>query len=138
MYEVIVATHGRFAEGLKDTMNMIVGEREKVYFIEFLQNDQVETLREKLQRVICSIDDEHQILVLTDLFGGTPCNVASKIALESTRKINVLCGVNLPMLVEAVFNIDNALDQVIDSILDASKQGIVSINLSSQISMDDE
>lgn len=138
MYEIIVATHGKLSEGFRDTIDMVMGERKGVYFIEFSQNDEVENIREKFINTINSIKNENEILILTDLFGGTPCNTAIKIALESKLKIRILSGVNLPMLIEAVLNQDNILDEVIESILSSSKQGIMNIDFNSQVSIEDE
>lgn len=136
MYEIIVATHGKLSEGFRDTIDMLMGERKGVYFIEFSQNDEVENLREKLINITNSIKNE--VLILTDLFGGTPCNTAIKIALESKLKIKILSGVNLPMLIEAVLNQDSILDEVIESILNSSKEGIINVDFNSQVSIEDE
>lgn len=138
MYEIIVATHGKLSEGFRDTIDMVMGERKGVYFIEFSQNDEVDNLREKFINTINSIKNENEILILTDLFGGTPCNTAIKISLESELKIRILSGINLPMLIEAVLNQDNILDEVIEAILSSSKQGIINIDLNSQVSIEDE
>ncbi|MDU5111037.1 MAG: PTS sugar transporter subunit IIA [Clostridium sp.] len=138
MYEIIVATHGKLSEGFRDTIDMVMGERKGLYFIEFSQNDEIENLREKFINITNSIKDENEILILTDLFGGTPCNTAIKIALESELRIKILSGVNLPMLIEAVLNQDSILDEVIESILSSSKQGIMNIDLNSQVSIEDE
>lgn len=138
MYEIIVATHGKLSEGFRDTIDMIMGERKGLYFIEFSQNDEIENLREKFINIKNSIKDENEILILTDLFGGTPCNIAIKIALESKLRIKILSGVNLPMLIEAVLNQDSILDGVIESILSSSKQGIMNIDFNSQVSIEDE
>ncbi|MGG7059995.1 PTS sugar transporter subunit IIA [Clostridium tertium] len=138
MYEIIVATHGKLSEGFRDTIDMIMGERKGLYFIEFSQNDEIENLREKFINIKNSIKDENEILILTDLFGGTPCNTAIKIALESKLRIKILSGVNLPMLIEAVLNQDSILDGVIESILSSSKQGIMNIDFNSQVSIEDE
>lgn len=138
MYEIIVATHGKLSEGYNDTINMIMGERKGVYFIEFSPKDEVENLREKFINIINSIKNENEILILTDLFGGTPCNTAIKMALESRQRIKILSGVNLPMLIEAVLNQDSILDEVIESILNSSKQGIMNIDFNLQVSIEDE
>lgn len=138
MYEIIVATHGKLSEGYNDTINMIMGERKGLYFIEFSPKDEVENLREKFINIINSIKNENEILILTDLFGGTPCNTAIKMALESRQRIKILSGVNLPMLIEAVLNQDSILDEVIESILNSSKQGIMNIDFNLQVSIEDE
>lgn len=138
MYEIIVATHGKLSEGFRDTIDMVMGERKGLHFIEFSQNDKIENLREKFINITNSIKDGNEILILTDLFGGTPCNTAIKIALESELRIKILSGVNLPMLIEAILNQDSILDEVIESILNSSKQGIMNIDLNSQVSIEDE
>lgn len=138
MYEIIVATHGKLSEGFRDTIDMVMGGRKGLYFIEFSQDDEIENLREKFINIKNSIEEESEILILTDLFGGTPCNTAIKIALESKLRIKILSGVNLPMLIEAVLNQDSILDEVIESILSSSKQGIINIDFNSQVSIEDE
>lgn len=138
MYEIVVATHGKLGSGLEDTMNMILGEQENIHFLQFLQNDDAQELRGRYLAAFNVIDKEHDILVLTDLFGGTPCNVVSKIALENKQRIRVLCGVSLPMLIASISSRDTEIGEAVEKILAASKEGTLSINFNFEDLQDDE
>jgi len=138
MYEIVVATHGKLASGLEDTMNMILGEQKNVHFLQFLQDDDVQELGDRFLSICNSIDKDHDILVLTDLFGGTPCNAASKIALENIERIKVMCGVSVPMLIESILKKDTELSEAVEKILTASKEATVSVNFNFEVSCEDE
>ena len=102
MIGVIIVTHGRLGEELHKTAKLIVGEtegsggRERCRTVAVEMNLNPDTLRDLVGQAIKSQDDGRGVLVLTDMFGGTPSNVSLSFLEEG--KVEVLTGVSLPML----------------------------------------
>ncbi|MGX7098333.1 mannose/fructose/sorbose PTS transporter subunit IIA [Gemella bergeri] len=100
MVGIIIASHGEFAAGIKQSGTMIFGEQEKVETVVFMPNEGPEDLQRKLQEAIKKVDSE-EILFLVDLWGGSPFNQANKLFEEAPGKRAIVAGLNLPMLIEA-------------------------------------
>jgi PTS system mannose-specific IIA component len=95
---VVVVTHGQLATELVNAAEMIVGELSGFVAVSIGWHDDVETAREAIAAAIRRVARPAGVIVLTDMFGGTPCNLA--ISLLQEDKIEVLAGLNLPMLVK--------------------------------------
>lgn len=100
MVGIIIASHGEFAAGIKQSGSMIFGEQEKVESVVFMPSEGPEDLQRKLQEAIAKIDSE-EILFLVDLWGGSPFNQANKLFEEAPEHRAIVAGLNLPMLIEA-------------------------------------
>ena len=100
MVGIIIATHGEFAAGIKQSSSMILGETEKVEAVVFMPNEGPEDLYRKLQEAINKLETE-EILFLVDLWGGSPFNQANRLLEESPETRAIVAGLNLPMLLEA-------------------------------------
>ena len=100
MVGIIIATHGEFAAGIKQSSSMILGEQEKVESVVFMPNEGPEDLYRKLQEAINKLETE-EILFLVDLWGGSPFNQANRLLEESPETRAIVAGLNLPMLLEA-------------------------------------
>ena len=100
MVGIIIASHGEFAAGIKQSGSMIFGEQEKVESVVFMPSEGPEDLQRKLQAAIAKVDSE-EILFLVDLWGGSPFNQANKLFEEAPEKRAIVAGLNLPMLIEA-------------------------------------
>ena len=99
MVGIIIASHGEFAAGIKQSGSMIFGEQEKVEAVVFMPSEGPEDLQRKLQEAIAKVDSE-EILFLVDLWGGSPFNQANKLFEEAPEKRAIVAGLNLPMLIE--------------------------------------
>jgi mannose PTS system EIIA component len=99
MVGLVVATHGRLAEELVSTAEQIVGKLNSVATCVVEPGAAPDLIREKVRAAITSVNSPEGVLVLTDLFGGTPCN--QSLTLSQTYHLEVLTGVNLPMLLKA-------------------------------------
>ncbi len=97
MIGLILVTHGRLAEQFVHAMEHVVGEQEKVATVCIGPDDDVEQRRAEISDAIPAVDDGKGVIILTDLFGGTPSNLA--ISLLDTGKVEVIAGINLPMLI---------------------------------------
>ena len=98
MIGLILVTHGRLAEELKSAMEHVVGPQDKVLTVCIGPDDHIETRRNQIRDSISAVDAGEGVIVLTDMFGGTPSNLA--ISMMSHQGVEVLSGVNLPMLVK--------------------------------------
>ncbi|MFI3172436.1 MAG: PTS sugar transporter subunit IIA [Eubacteriales bacterium] len=100
MIGILVATHGTFAEGLINAVELIAGKQEKVMGIGLNHGDSIEGYEEKMVSAIQALDDGDGVLVLVDILGGSPSNCAIK-CMRLENNIKALTAANMPMLVEA-------------------------------------
>jgi mannose PTS system EIIA component len=97
MIGLILVTHGRLAEEFVSAMQHVVGRQDAVATVCIGPNDDMEARRQEIAAAIAAVDGGHGAIVLTDLFGGTPSNLA--ISLMKAGKVEVIAGINLPMLI---------------------------------------
>ena len=97
MIGLVLVTHGRLAAEFITAMEHVVGPQEAVEGICIDADDDMEARRADIAAAIQSVDRGKGVIILTDLFGGTPSNLA--ISLMKSDKIEVIAGVNLPMLI---------------------------------------
>lgn len=126
---IIIASHGDFATGILQTATMIFGEQDNVQTIVFSPEHGPEDLYANYQQAIQAFDPADEILVLADLWSGSPFNQASRIMEEmSDRKIALITGLNLPMLIQAyterMMNPDGGVDTMVANIISEAKSGI--------------
>lgn len=97
MIGMILVTHGRLADEFVHAMEHVVGEQAAVKTVCIGPNDDMEARRSEIRRAIRDVDSGDGAIILTDLFGGTPSNLA--ISLMEAGKVEVIAGINLPMLI---------------------------------------
>lgn len=97
MIGLVLVTHGRLAEEFVRAMIHVVGPQERVATIAIGPDDDMESRRADIATAIHEVDTGRGVIVLTDLFGGTPSNLA--ISLMERGRIEVIAGMNLPMLI---------------------------------------
>lgn len=97
MIGLILVTHGRLADQFVEAMEHVVGPQEAVATICIGPNDDMEQRRSEIARAIRTVDSGEGTIILTDLFGGTPSNLA--ISLLDAGRVEVIAGINLPMLI---------------------------------------
>ena len=101
MIGIVVVTHSQLGEALIEAAEFIVGSRpEGVVSVSIDLNQNVDKLREKVAAGIKKAGREEGVLLLTDMFGGTPSNISYSFLEEG--RVEVLSGVNLPILVQAL------------------------------------
>jgi PTS system mannose-specific IIA component len=96
MVQTLILSHGRLAEALVDTARHIVGELHDVHFLALDWNEPRESLVARVRQEIAALDTGEGVLILTDLFGDTPSNLA--LELVNAGRVEVVTGVNLPMV----------------------------------------
>ena len=97
MIGLVLVTHGRLAAEFIVAMEHVVGPQERIEPICIGPDDDMEARRDDIAAAIVKVDEGDGVIVLTDLFGGTPSNLA--ISLMKSNAIEVIAGVNLPMLI---------------------------------------
>lgn len=97
MIGLILVTHGNLAEEFVHAMEHVVGPQKDIATVCIGPDDDVERRREEIAKAIKSVDSGSGAVILTDLFGGTPSNLA--ISLLEAGRIEVIAGINLPMLI---------------------------------------
>ena len=98
MIGLVLVTHGRLAEELRLAMEHVVGAQRNVATVCIGPNDDIEARRAEIHQCITEVDTGDGVVLLTDMFGGTPSNLA--ISQMVRKGVEVLSGVNLPMLVK--------------------------------------
>jgi mannose PTS system EIIA component len=97
MIGLILVTHGTLAQEFLVAMEHVVGPQKQIETISIGPRDDMEARRKEISRAIKTVDSGEGVVILTDLFGGTPSNLA--ISFLEAGKTEVIAGVNLPMLI---------------------------------------
>jgi mannose PTS system EIIA component len=129
MIGLVLVTHGRLAEEFRLALEHIVGPQTSIETVAIGPDDRMENRREDIAAAITRVNAGAGVIILTDMFGGTPSNLA--ISLLEIGKIEVVAGLNLPMLVKlARVRKDYTLDKAATAAQDAGRKYI---NVASQI-----
>lgn len=126
---IVIASHGEFAAGIHQSGSMIFGEQEKVQVVTFMPSEGPDDLYAKINNAIAQFDADDEILVLADLWSGSPFNQASRVAGENPdRKFAIITGLNLPMLIQAyterMMDANAGVDKVVANILKEAREGV--------------
>ncbi len=123
MIKLVVVAHGHFATGAASALELIAGKQEEVAVIDFSEGMSAQTVKEK---IAAELVDQSEVLVLSDLLGGTPFKVSTELMAEFNGKMNVLSGLNLAMLIEAAFARNMlSFDGLVDKLVTTAKDGVV-------------
>ena len=98
MIGIVLVTHGKLADEFCGALVHVVGPQKQMTSVAIGANDDMEKRREDIVDAIDSVEDGDGVIILTDMFGGTPSNLA--ISIMDPGRIEVLAGVNLPMLIK--------------------------------------
>jgi PTS system mannose-specific IIA component len=129
MIGLVLVTHGRLAEEFVHALEHVVGRQESLAAVSIGPDDKMETRRADIAMAVKSVDSGEGVIILTDMFGGTPSNLA--ISLLEEGRVEVVAGLNLPMLVKLVrVRKDSNLHKAAAAAQDAGRKYI---NIASQI-----
>lgn len=119
----VIVTHGQLASELLAAAEMIIGPISHIAAVSIGWHDDVDAARDEVQRAITRVSQGGRVLLLTDMFGGTPTNIASMFLEEGV--IEVVTGVNLPMVIKlATSTAEDPLAEIARKICDQGRQGI--------------
>lgn len=125
MVGIILASHGAFADGIKESAQMIFGEQDKFEAVVLKPSMGPDEFRANLEAAVKKVDSD-QVLFLCDLWGGTPFNQASAVLDGHEDKWAIVAGLNLPMVIEALserFTSESSHD-IAKVIINSAKEGI--------------
>lgn len=127
MTGILIVTHGELANGLMDSLSLIMGEQEACQTLGLKHGDDIVEFSEKIQAGICQLDTGDGVLVLVDLFSASPYNQAAMSFNQlKDHHYRLVSGVNLPMVIES-FNqrmIGSDLETMYQAAMTAGKDGI--------------
>ena len=126
---LLVVTHGRLAEELEKAARRIVGDVAKLASISLDWDDDVADARRRIEEGIRRVAVDGRVLILTDMFGGTPSNVA--LSLLEPGRIDIVTGVNLPMLIK--FANMHSVDGFDETVRRIAQQGRDAIQVASEV-----
>jgi len=119
----VIVTHGHLAGELLAAAEMIIGPISHIAAVSIGWHDDVDAARDEVQRAITRVSQKSGVLLLTDMFGGTPTNIASMFLEEGA--VEVITGVNLPMVIKlATATAEDPLAEIARKICDQGRQGI--------------
>jgi len=98
MIGLVIVTHGKLAEEFLNVAEQISGKQEGIETVGIAEKDNIEEKRQELLKKVRRADNGDGVIVLTDLFGGTPSNIAISVA--QNENVEALTGINLPLLIE--------------------------------------
>ena len=129
MIGLVLVTHGGLADELISAMEHVVGPQENTVAVCIGPDDDMKRRRADIQKAVSSVETGEGVIILTDMFGGTPSNLA--ISIMEAKSIEVIAGVNLPILVKLA-SIRSTLD-LQSAIAKAQEAGRKYINVASQL-----
>lgn len=123
MIGIVLVTHGRLAEELIAAMEHVVGPQKATAPVCIGPEDDMEQRRADILAQVAAVDDGSGVVLLTDMFGGTPSNLS--ISIMGKAKVEVIAGVNLPMLIKlASIRNDLALSEAVNAAQEAGRKYI--------------
>ena len=129
MIGLVLVTHGRLAEEFLSAMQHVVGPQAQIATVCIGTEDNMEKRRSEILDKVQQVDGGKGVIVLTDMFGGTPSNLA--ISIMDKANVEILAGANLPMLIKlATLRKECSLKE---SVLGAQEAGKKYINIASQL-----
>ena len=132
MIGIVLVTHGRLAEELIAATEHVVGAQRRARAVCIDSDDDMEQRREDILKAVEDVDDGDGTILLTDMFGGTPSNLA--ISVMDKANVEVIAGVNLPMLVKLASVREN--ETLADAVASAQDAGRKYINVASALLAD--
>jgi PTS system mannose-specific IIA component len=121
MIGVVLVTHGRLAAEFRSALEHVVGPQRQIEAVTIGPDDDIERRRNDIIDAVKRVDSGEGVAILTDMFGGTPSNLA--ISVMSRPKVEVLAGINLPMLIKlAKVREHSALPEAVSAAQEAGRK----------------
>ena len=126
MQIIIITGHNHFASGILSSLTMIAGVKENIYAVDFLDNDNDNTLEEKIKNILKENNDK-EVLFACDLMGGTPFKMASKLAFTNDN-YEVVAGINLGGLIDTSMKLNKMnIKELKTSCKEATIKSVISL-----------
>ena len=128
MIGILIVAHGTLGESLIHCANHVLGNHpEHLMPLNITVQDDPDAVLLRARGLIQQLDQGQGVLVLSDIYGATPCNIVCRLLEEG--KVEALSGVNLPMLIRALTYRNEALPTLVNKALSGSKEGILHITM---------
>ena len=134
MIGLVLVTHGHLADELISAMEHVVGPQDKVEAVCIGADDDIEQRRSDIISAVKTVSTKDGVVLVTDMFGGTPCNLA--ISVMGKAKLDVVSGVNLPMLVKFASCRDE--ENLEECVIKIQESGRKYINIASKLVKSDK
>ena len=136
MKGIVIASHGAMAQGILDTSKLFFGEQQQMKAFCLQANDNPDDFVEILRQGIKDVDSGDGVIVFCDMLFGSPCNCMMRILSEDldNPKLDVICGVNLAMVLQILAVRENG-DCTVEELLDAGHQGIADLKATVKANM---
>lgn len=143
MVGFVVVTHGSFAEGLLSSAVMIMGKQEQLKAVGLYEDADLEQFSSQICEAVSSVDTGDGVLIFTDMFGASPFNFSVSNIPELTisgHKMELLTGVNLPMLLEGLAGRSDQLsvNEIMKNGQDIGREGIRNYSLTNLETYEDD
>jgi mannose PTS system EIIA component len=129
MIGMVLVTHGQLATEFRAALEHVVGPQEQIETITIGPEDDMELRRSDILAAVDRVESGKGVVVLTDMFGGTPSNLA--LSCMNGRNVEVVAGINLPMLIKLASVRD--CESLADAVLHAQEAGRKYINVASHV-----
>lgn len=131
MFGIVVIGHGKFASGITSSLNLLIGKLDNYVAIDFLENDDINTLEIKFKENLIKLKDCKKIAIYTDLRGGTPFNIAIKEKIINER-LEVIGGANLTSIISFAMGrllSENFNEMINNSIIEGKEELLIYNNI---------
>ncbi len=119
----VIVSHGNLAIELLAATEIVVGKLNHIVAVSIGWNDEVETAKQQIAKAIKKVSDGNGVLLLTDMFGGTPTNISAMFIAEN--EIEIVTGVNLPMVIKlASQQSEMSLSEMAKQVVEQGKNSI--------------
>ena len=137
MAGIIIVAHTPLASALLDFVEHIYGNiPQNIFAVNVPPHEDVKVTLQRLQDIVNLIGNDKEVLIMTDIVGATPNNVAIRLASQQlNNKIQIITGVNLPMLLRAVSHRHEPLTLVVEKSLQGGHNGVLKIRDNNQVSI---
>jgi len=126
MRKFLIATHGRFASGIKSSLDMIIGAQDNIFVLDAYTENNV-PIQDHLDEILKEVEIGDELVVFTDIMGGSITNqIIQRI---SSSNAHIVSGVNLPLLIEVVLSDPNEdLQKILDDAIENARMQIVYVS----------
>ncbi|MFQ0992227.1 PTS sugar transporter subunit IIA [Gilliamella apicola] len=123
---IILASHGPFAQGALECAQMLMGQQQDIKVISVLVDSNIDNLRQQMSESYQSLNKGDGVIILVDIMGGTPCNLASELLIQH-GDVLLFSGFNIPVLLEVLNNREGSLNDVKAAIEEVFPQSCVDV-----------
>ena len=127
MIGILVISHGNLSKGLLSSLSMFYAEEKQIEALSVNCDTNIDSFTKEMGEAIARLDKGEGVIVLADMFGGSPCNSTFGYI---GKNVDVIAGVNFPMLLSAVTYRHTTEDRktLVDKLIESSKAGIIHVN----------